>query len=143
MMGHMSPFAELLHDLRLRHGLRQADMAERIGYEQSYISALEIGLKGPPTDEFVERLAVSMSLPDSEKEKLRTAAKASQRKFVIDPDAPPDIFWLINDLRDEVHHLTTAQVRMIREVIALRGSLQERREPIRRLKRKPKEEATM
>ncbi|RZK99142.1 MAG: XRE family transcriptional regulator [Rubrivivax sp.] len=131
------------HDLRVRHGLRQADLAERIGYEQSYISALEVGLKGPPTDEFLDRMSMAMSLSESEQEDLRIAAQASQRKLVIEPDAPPDVYWLLNDLRDEVHHLTPAQVRMIREVLALREAMHEPREPVRRLKRRRKEEAPM
>lgn len=50
----MSPFSHFLHELRLRHQIRQAELAELLGYEQSYISALEIGAKGPPTEEFVE-----------------------------------------------------------------------------------------
>lgn len=40
----------------MRHGVRQVELAERIGYEQSYISALEAGAKGPPTPEFIDRL---------------------------------------------------------------------------------------
>ena len=139
----MSPFSQFLHDLRVRHGLRQADLARRIGYEQSYISALEIGLKGPPTDEFLDRVSVAMSLTETQQENLRAAAQASQRKLVIEPDAPPDIYWLLNDLRDEVQHLTPVQVRMIREVIALRGAMHEPREPTLRLRRQRKEEAPM
>lgn len=139
----MSPFSQFLHDLRVRHGLRQADLARRIGYEQSYISALEIGLKGPPTDEFLDRVSVAMSLTETQQENLRAAAQASQRKLVIEPDAPPDIYWLLNDLRDEVQHLTPVQVRMIREVIALRGAMHEPREPTHRLRRQRKEEAPM
>lgn len=88
----MSPFSQLLHDLRVRHGLRQADLAERIGYEQSYISALEVSLKGPPTVEFLDRVANAMSLSDEERRQLWATAQASQRKLVIDPDAPPDIY---------------------------------------------------
>lgn len=138
----MSPFSHLLHDLRVRHGLRQADLAERIGYEQSYISALEVGLKGPPTDEFVERFTAALSLTQEEHQDLCAAAQASQRKLVIDPDAPQDIYWLLSDLRDEVQYLTPAQVRLIRDVLALRAAKHEQREP-RRLKRRPKEEAPM
>jgi len=102
----MSPFSQLLHDLRVRHGLRQAELADRIGYEQSYISALEVGLKGPPTEEFLDRVANAMSLGDEERHQLWVAAQASQRKLVIDPDAPPDIYWMLNDLRSEVDRLT-------------------------------------
>ncbi len=139
----MSPFSQLLHDLRVRHGLRQAELADRIGYEQSYISALEVGLKGPPTMEFLDRVANAMSLGDEERHQLWVAAQASQRKLVIDPDAPPDIYWMLNDLRSEVDRLTPVQVRMIREVIAMRSAMSESREPEHRLKRRRKEEAPM
>lgn len=132
----MSPFSENLHSIRVRHGLRQVELAKLIGYEQSYISALEVGLKGPPTVEFVERLAAAISLTEEEREALRAAALASQRKLVIEPDAPADIYWLLSDLRGEVEHLTPVQVRMIREVLALRGAMRESREPVRRLKRR-------
>jgi predicted transcriptional regulator len=47
----MSPFSHFLHTLRMRLEIRQAELAALVGYEQSYISALEVGLKGPPTEE--------------------------------------------------------------------------------------------
>lgn len=139
----MSPFSLLLHDLRMRHDLRQAELADRIGYEQSYISALEVGLKGPPTEEFLDRLANSMSLNAEERHQLWVAAQASQRKLVIDPNASSDIYWLVNDLRCEMDQLTSAQVRLIREVIAMRNTMSDNREPVRRLKRRRKEGAPM
>ena len=139
----MSPFSQLLHDLRVRHGLRQAELAERIGYEQSYISALEVGLKGPPTEEFLDRVANAMSLSDEDRRQLWVTAQASQRKLVINLDAPSDIYWMLNDLRSEVDRLTPAQVRMIREIIAMRSAMSESREPEHRLKRRRKEEAPM
>ncbi|WP_408733133.1 helix-turn-helix domain-containing protein [Burkholderia cenocepacia] len=33
------------------------DLAEAMGFEQSYVSALELGIKGPPSRDFVDRLA--------------------------------------------------------------------------------------
>ena len=139
----MSPFSESLHSIRVRHGLRQVELAKLVGYEQSYISALEVGLKGPPTDEFVERLTAAIPLTKEEQEALRAAAQESHRKLVIEPDAPADIYRLLSDLREEVERLTPAQVRMIREVLALRGTMHESREPVRRLKRRTNMEAPM
>lgn len=139
----MSPFSKLLHELRVSHGLRQAELAERLGYEQSYISALEVGLKGPPTDEFLDRMSVAMFLTETEQENLRAAAEASQRKLVIDQDAPPDVYWLLNDLRNEVRHLTPVQIRLVRQVLTLREAMYEPHAPVRCLKRRRKEEAPM
>ena len=56
----MNPFSHYLHDLRMRHEIRQSELAELLGYEQSYISALEIGAKGPPTPEFIEKLILAL-----------------------------------------------------------------------------------
>ena len=101
-----------------------------------------MGLKGPPTDEFVERLAVELELTQEEGAKLRAAVQASQRKLVIDADAPPDVYWLLQDLRDEIQDLSPAQIRVIREVIAIRRPAHEDRAP-RRIKRRLSEEAPM
>lgn len=139
----MSPFSQLLHDLRVRHGLRQADLAALIGYEQSYISALEVGLKGPPNMEFLDRVANAMSLGDDERHQLWVTAQASQRKLVISSNAPPDLYWMFNDLRSEMDQLNPVQIRMIREIVAMRRAMSESREPEHRMKRRRKEEAPM
>lgn len=140
----MSPFAHFLHDLRMRRNVRQADLAELMGYEQSYISALEVGLKGPPTPEFLSRLVAALSLSSGEQAQLRLAADASQRKLVLDPDMPEDIFWLLKDLRDQVDSLTPTHVRMIRDLMRMNPTGDDaQREPVRRLKRRSRQEATM
>jgi transcriptional regulator with XRE-family HTH domain len=141
----MSPFSQFLYELRKRRDIRQAELANLLGYEQSYISALEVGLKGPPTDEFVERLIQALTISQVEQQELRAAVQASQRKLVIDPDAPPDIYWLLDDLRGKLEYLKPGQVRMIKEILDWRETFSEERpEQSRRLKRRArKEEATM
>lgn len=129
----------------MRNDIRQAELADLLGYEQSYISALEIGLKGPPTEEFIERLIQTLSIPSAEQSQLQAAAEASQRKLVIDSDAPPDVYWLLKDLREKVPRISPAKVRMIRDILGIQEAQSEARpESIRRLKRRSrKEEATM
>lgn len=75
------------HELRLRHGIHQTELAELLGYEQSYISALEIGTKGPPTPEFFAKLAQSFDMRDAEQHELEQIAEASQRKLALDTDS--------------------------------------------------------
>lgn len=134
----MSPFAHLLHDLRMRYGIRQGDLAELIGYEQSYVSALEVGIKGPPLPAFIDRLIQALDLPPLDQERLHVAVAASQRKLVIDVDSPEEIYHLLADLQQRLPTLHPAQIRMIREVISLRDVLSEPiPEPIKRLKRRP------
>ncbi len=140
----MSPFSHFLHELRIRLEIRQAELAELVGYEQSYISALEVGLKGPPTPEFIERLIKALSLSISEQQQLHDAVGASQRKLIIDADTPQDIYWLLKDLREQVTSLSPVQIRMMRDLLRMKGAIaEELPDPVRRLKRRRKEEATM
>lgn len=140
----MSPFSHFLHELRMRHEIRQAELAEMLGYEQSYISALEIGIKGPPTPEFVDKLIAALALSEDEQNEIRDAVDASQRKLVLDPDTPRDVYWMLKDLRDQVNALHPIQLKMIRDALNLKGKLVDQQpEPIRRIKRRRKEEARM
>jgi len=140
----MSPFSHYLHDLRMRHEIRQSELAELLGYEQSYISALEIGVKGPPTPEFIEKLVTALSMNEAEKMEVRSIAEASQRKLWLSSDCPSDVYWMLKELREQVHHLHPLQVKMIRGVLELKGSFVDPQpEPIRRIKRRRREEASM
>jgi len=116
----MSPFSRRLVDLRRRYGLRQGELAALVGYEQSYLSALEVGSKGPPASEFVERLSAALSITSEEKTQLSDALDASQRKFTISQNAEEEVYWLIKDLREHLPNLPTFQVRLIRDLLRLR-----------------------
>lgn len=128
----------------MRYGIRQGDLAELIGYEQSYVSALEVGIKGPPLPAFVDKLIKALELSPAEQERLHAAVAASQRKLVIDVDAPQEVYQLMAELQQRLPTLHPVQIRMIREVLSMREVLAEPMpEPIRRLKRRKKEEARM
>jgi transcriptional regulator with XRE-family HTH domain len=140
----MSPFSHFLHELRMRRSIRQAELADLLGYDQTYISALEVGLKGPPTPEFVAKLAQVFELSSAEVEELRIAADASQRKLVIDIDTPRDVYLLLHELRAKLPALGPTHVRLIKDVL----TLSDRRfeawpEPSRRVRRRSKEEVAM
>lgn len=80
-----------------------------MGYEKIYISALEVGKKGSPTPEFIDKLIAALNLTSEESEQLRDAADASKRKFVFDANVPLDVYWLIRDLRKCLPKLNSAR----------------------------------
>lgn len=140
----MSPFSQCLVALRTRYGIRQGELAALVGYEQSYISALEVGLKGPPTAELVERICEGLSLSTEEKQRLHEALCASQRKFTIDVDAREDVCWMFRDLREQLSELSEVQVRMIRDLVRLRDPQNRQAlKPTRSVTRNRLKEATM
>jgi transcriptional regulator with XRE-family HTH domain len=131
----------MLNEIRMRHELRQSELAELMGFDQSYISALEVGLKGPPTPEFVDKLCLALELNVEEERAVREAVEASERKFVLPADASVDAFLLWKDLSDQIFHLHPAEIRLIRDLLHLKKHCKEQRvEPIRRLRRRSREE---
>lgn len=96
-----------------------------MGYEQSYVSALEVGSKGPPTEEFVSRLIAVLGLDEADIDLLRDAVEASQRKFQIPNDAPLSVFTLCHELRKQIDRLNPLQIEAILAILRLSNSLKE------------------
>ena len=115
----MSPFSILFRHVREKSGLRQKDLAELLSYEQSYLSAIEIGSKGPPTPEFVQKLISVLALNEDEARQLWEAMEASQRKIQIPSDAPEGVFLLGYELRKQIDHLHPSQVEAMLAILRI------------------------
>jgi transcriptional regulator with XRE-family HTH domain len=119
----MSPFALQLKTLRIKRGLRQKELADLVGFEQSYVSALELGLKGPPTENFVENLIDALNLSDEEKETLQQTIAASQRKFYVPCEASIQVYLLLHKLREQIDNLHPVQINLIEIALNLKEEL--------------------
>jgi ferric iron reductase protein FhuF len=83
-------------------------------------------------------------MDDAERRELQHVAEASQRKLALDTESPQGLYWMLYELRQQVDKLHPAQVQMIRDILKLKGSLMHPEpEPLRRIKRRRREEATM
>lgn len=115
----MSPFARRLGEFRKARRLKQKDLAEQLGYEQSYLSALEVGIKGPPTKEFVEKLANAFRLSEDEAEEIRASAVESDRKLTIPADSDEQVYRLVHEMRQKICTLLPSQVSMMMEILSM------------------------
>ncbi|WP_250537631.1 MULTISPECIES: helix-turn-helix transcriptional regulator [unclassified Caballeronia] len=133
----MSPFSILLHEFRLRSNLRQSDLAEKLGYEQSYLSSLEVGRKGRPTREFVLKVVEVLSLRDQDAEELLQAWEDSCRTIEIPADAPRALYEALNEIRRAMDHLCPAQIEIFRQTARMTGESLDDHKPDRlRIKRR-------
>jgi len=114
----MSPFSRYFKQLRQQRGLRQNQLAQLLGYEPSYISALERSEKGPPRKEFVERLVRKLELNEIEQQELEVALKASCRQVSLPVNASDLEYDLIQLLGHQLGNLHPLQIELIS--IALR-----------------------
>jgi len=119
----MSPLSKMLQELRNRRGMRQKELAHLVGYEQSYLSALEIGTKGPPTGEFIDKLTNALNLDEEEQAELDTALAMSDRKFVIPVNASQRLYELCFELRKATDQLLPSQIEMMLKVLQLPSEL--------------------
>lgn len=115
----MSPFAHFLKEIRGSRGYRQKDLAHNLGYEPSYLSALERGDKGPPRRDFILRLIRGLSLNQQEQAALEEALKSSRRQFSIPRCASDDEFQIVHQLVPKLGKLNSLQVQLIQIALSL------------------------
>lgn len=115
----MSPFALYLRKLRLHRGYKQKELAHLLGYEPSYLSALERGEKGPPKQDFVNRLIRGLALTEEEQVTLAQALKFSRRHISLPSRASEREYALLHELEPQLGHLNPLQIQLIELALQL------------------------
>lgn len=113
-----TPFAVFLRGLRLRGALSQTDLAKKLGYEQAYVSALELGTK-PPSTEFLEKLSEGFPLADVDRQEMERELKDSPRRFLIPADLPTDEYRLYAELQRKIGRLLPTQIATLRAIVRM------------------------
>jgi transcriptional regulator with XRE-family HTH domain len=112
-----SPFAMKFRELRYQRGMRQHELADRMGFKRSYVSALENDLKNAPTEEFLEAACSALQLSESEANALRQAHLASQRRYAVPEDVSPETFEFIAELFARLDTLNAEGVKALRQML--------------------------
>lgn len=106
----MGPFAVELRRFRLERGLRQQELADKIGCERSYVSSLETGFKQMPTAEFVAAIGREFSLGEDELDVLDQARQQSCRRYVLPVEAPLEAYWVAYEFFTRLEQLSARQL---------------------------------
>jgi transcriptional regulator with XRE-family HTH domain len=109
----MSPFAFQLKKIRTDRQLQQKTMAEIIGCEQSYLSALETDSKVPPQQEKLLQLVRKLNLSLEDKTLLLIAAEKSRRSIRLPLKAQSEVFELCHLLEDQLPTISAIQLELI------------------------------
>lgn len=138
-----SPVSIYLRDLRLRIGMTQLDLAHSIGYEQTYVSAIELGTKNP-SKEFLEKLIAATELSERDRQELDLALKTSKRRFTLPPEASTKTYQFCSDLWDRLERLHPALLDAMHVMLNTGDQVAERpRHQPTRLRRRTKQETPM
>lgn len=115
----MTPLSYYLRELRRQRNLLQKEAAEILGYEQSYLSAMETGGKGVPKANFLNQVIKKLELSESEKTKLLIAADKSRRVIKVPLSASCFVYELCHELEQQLPTLTDIQLEMIGLVLRI------------------------
>ena len=119
----MSPFSAHLRQLRERGNLKQKELALKLGYEPSYLSALERSEKGPPRREFLDSLVKALELSEAEQKALNEAVSASRRQITLPSSAAEMEYVFIRELEPMLGRLRPEQIYLMRLALSLPESV--------------------
>jgi len=109
-----------LRKLRIDREERLLDMANKLGKSASFVSAVEVGKKAPPSG-FVEALIKTYQLAADAAEAIRRSADASRRAFLLEPNTAlgRDTAGM---LARRMNSLSEEQLRQIQAILGRRGA---------------------
>lgn len=113
-----TPIGVFSRHIRLSRHLSQQEEADLLGYEQAYVSAIELGTK-PPSQEFLARFARKLNLDVDEHAEMLQASKTSRRRFVLPASAAIETYHLCAELWEKIDRLYPAQIVAIRQLLKL------------------------
>ncbi len=119
----MSPFALQLRKIRTERKLQQKVMADIIGCEPSYLSALETDAKVPPKKNKLAHYFKKLDLSPKEENDLFSAAEKSRRTISIPLKASTKLFEVCHAFENQLPYLCDMQLELI--ALALRFKPQE------------------
>ena len=121
----MTPFGLYLEKLRRGHCLQQQQLADQIGVSSCYISALENGHKGPPSEEVVTRLAKALALNHREHKQLQLTAAVSLQQRRLPKQTSLHEYTLIHQLWQRLGTLSEAETIALRSILNINAQINE------------------
>lgn len=107
----MTPFGARLRELRKARGMTMTAMAEAIGVTPAYLSALELGQRGRPSWDLIQRIIGHLNIIWDEADELERLAGLSHPRVVIDTRGlDPAATRLANRLAETITTLDRATI---------------------------------
>lgn len=109
----MSPFANQLRKVRTDRKLQQKAMAEILGCEASYLSALETDAKVPPQKEKLNQFLKRLDLSFEERTELLITAEKSKRLIRLPLKGSKLLFEICHEFEKQMTVINDDQLMII------------------------------
>lgn len=115
----MTPFGCYLEILRRSRGLQQKQLAAALDVDPTYISLMERGKKGPPSDILLEKLVKQLNLSTEEQILLREYIAQSPRSLMLPKNMALQEYALLRQLWQRLGSLSSLQIETISNVLKM------------------------
>ena len=119
----MTPFGEFLEQLRRRRMLQQKQLAAMMGINPCYVSAMERGKKGPPSDDVLKQLIKNLELTDHEQKSLWPNVELSDTSLRLPTNMSRSEHELVHELKSHLGSISDEQAQVIKLVLKMRTDL--------------------
>jgi transcriptional regulator with XRE-family HTH domain len=119
----MTPFGNALSQLRRSRKLQQRELAERIGVQPCYVSALEGGKKGPPSKAVLHNIFESLELTPEEIQSMERTIGPSERVFRVPDRVSLEECAFLWELRQRLGSLSGEELAIMTNALRLGGAI--------------------
>ena len=113
----MTPFGEYLEHLRRSRSLQQKQMADVMGINPCYVSALEKGRRRAPSKQVISRIIERLNLTQDEQAALWHAVEISEPLLKLPNSMSKAEFEFVHKLRNSLGNLSHSQLVIMEEAL--------------------------
>lgn len=115
--SYMSPFATELRKLRFELGVSQQALAEALGCDRTYLSALENDTRPAPGKQFVERVVAALDLSAADAQRLQISGEKSKRTHAMPLGVPGAAYEFVTNVFSQLENLSSSQIQALNGVL--------------------------
>lgn len=113
----MTPFGVYCRILRTNKNVSLKSLASELQVTPAYLSALEHGKKGKPSEKLVRSITDYFSLDTHQAADLRRAAEASSSSVKIPSNPSPNIYWVGHLFAERGKYLSEEELSIMRMLL--------------------------
>jgi HTH-type transcriptional regulator, competence development regulator len=115
----MTPFGCYLEALRRSRQLQQKQLAGMLDVDPTYISLMERGRKGPPSNALLEKLIASLQLSQEEQLLLQKYVAQSPRALALPKNMKLEEYELLESLWQRLGSLSHCQIEIMKNALKM------------------------
>lgn len=113
----MTPFGAVCRQLREIHCVSMRTQAVAISVSPSYLSALERGVRGTPSNRIIMSIAKYYSLSAEKYQELRRAAEESTPNFTLPKGSHPKVYRIARLITQRADNLSEKEIKLLEDVL--------------------------